>query len=516
MPVTPGRLDALPPWWKGWPGMAALVLVLALLAGGAFWLLGTDEGEDRCAGDQPGLVWAGSGRDRECVGVVDETAYAFAPELKEVTEKIAAENRRVRDQWEKPGAGRTPVPYVKVGLLTPMTASDSSVLPIEEIKSSLEGAYTAQCRANACPSLSAVNATGVHGRTPQIQLVLASEGRNQLHWRLAVERLADMTGGAHPLVAVAGMGVSVPETQSAADELAKRKIPAIGAVLTATNVNSERLFKVSPSNTDYAKALRQRLDRLPAEQRRGYLVFDSRDDNYVRTMRKAYDEVFADYIDKRRVSFVGTTGPRTDGVPSLFFNAFNNICLTKSELVFYAGRGRDLSDLVRSLSSRSQCGHDKPITILAGSQGAVQQANDVMGLLKDSKITIMQASATSTEQWIKGIEAPSGFKSFHQSFRDLKFPDKELTDGYAVMHHDSVLTAVWALRMVTGQTGREAPSVQDVYNQLTNLHDAAVVPAASGDLSFDDASDGWPHNKPVPIIQAPGGSPGPGPLYKTP
>ncbi|MBF6047683.1 hypothetical protein GO001_20970 [Streptomyces sp. NRRL B-1677] len=517
MPVNrPGPLDELPPWWKGRQGIAVLVLVLALLAGGGFWLLGgNDDGEDRCADDVPGLVLAGSGGDRECTGVMNETAYAFDPRLKDVTEKIAAENRRVRDQWERPAAGRTPVPYVKVALLTPMTASDSSVLPIEEIMSSLEGAYTAQCRANACPGLSAVNATGIHGRTPQIQLVLASEGRNQAHWRPVVEQLAGMTAGDHPLVAVAGMGVSVPETQQAADELAKRKIPAIGAVLTATNVNSERLFKVSPSNTDYAKALRRRLDRLPAEQRRGYLVFDSRDDNYVRTMRQAYDEVFPDYIDKRRVSFVGTTGPRTEGMPSLFFNAFNNICLTKSELVFYAGRGRDLSDLVRSLSSRSQCGHDKPITILAGSQGAVQQANDVMGLLKDSRITILEASATDTEQWIRGNGAPGGFKPFLQSFRDLKFPDKELADGYAVMHHDAVLTAVWALRMVTGQTGRETPGVQDVFNQLTNLHDAAVVPAASGDLSFDDASDGWPHNKPVPIIQVPGGSPDSGPLYKT-
>lgn len=515
MPANPVP-DELPPWWKGWRGAGALVLVLALIAGGAIWLLRPDDTDNSCAAGTPGLEWVGSGARRECVGVMDETAYAFAPQLKDITERIAKENQRVRDQWEKPAEGRTPVPYVKVGVLGPMTDSDTSALPIEEIRSSLEGAYAAQCRANACPSLSEEAATGIQGRTPQIQLVLASEGRNQTYWHRAVDRLAALTGGPHPLVAVTGMGVSVSETQSAADALGKDGIPAIGAVLTATNVNSARLFKVSPSNTDYAKALRARLDRLPAEQRRGYLVFDSREDNFVRTMRKAYDDVFPDYIDKRRVSFVGATGRDPEGIPRLFFNAVNNICLTKAQLVFYAGRGRDLPDLVRALSTRGQCGHDKPVTVVTGSTGAVQQAAEVKGLLKDSAITILEASASSSEQWIKGSQAPSGFKPFHQGFHDLKFPDSELSDGYAIMHHDAVLTAVWATRIVTGQTGKEAPGVQDVYNQITNLHDASPVPAASGELSFDDASDGWPHNKPVPIIQAPPGPESPGPLYRTP
>lgn len=40
--------------------------------------------------------------------------------------------------------------------------------------------------------------------------------------------------------------------------------------------------------------------------------------------------------------------------------------------------------------------------------------------------------------------------------------------------------------------------------------------AAGGELSFDDASGGWPHNKPVPVIQVPAASGAPGPLYKTP
>ncbi|MCA6095203.1 hypothetical protein LE181_23945 [Streptomyces sp. SCA3-4] len=514
MPVSP-RPDELRPWWKGWLGIGVLVVVAALVAGGSLWLVQRADEAERCTDGEPNLVWNGSGPERECIGVMDETHFAFDPQLKDITERIAKENQRVRDQWEKPEAGKRRVPYVKVALLTPLTTSDTSALPIEEIKSSLEGAYTAQCRANVCPGLSQ-DSPGVHGTTPQIQLLLASEGKHQDRWRPVVEQLAGLTGGSHPLVAVAGLGISIPDTQAAAEELSKRKIPSIGAVLTATDLDAKRLFKVSPSNSDYSRALRQRLDKLPADQRKGYLVFDSRNDNYVQTMRKSFDETFPEYIENRSVSFVGTTGNNTEGEPGLFINALNNICHTKSELVLYAGRGRDLPGLVKALSTRGQCGHTRPVTIATGSTGAVQQARQVMNLLKGSGITILQASAAAAEQWVKGVEAPTGFKPFYQSFKELKFPDAALSDGYAIMHHDAVQVAVLATRMVTAQTGRAAPDVETVYLQITNLHDAGRVALASGDLSFDDHSAGWPHNKPVPMIQVPPADGRPEPAYRTP
>ncbi|MEJ8646497.1 ABC transporter substrate-binding protein [Streptomyces sp. MS1.AVA.3] len=515
MHLPPQPADDLPPWWKGWRGIAALVVALALIAGG-LWFFWPAEEDDSCAADQPGLHWAGTGPLRECVGLTNEKAFPFDPRLKGITDRIAQENRRVRAQWEKPASGKSRLPYVKVAVLSPLTESDTSALPIGEIRSSLEGAFIAQCRANACPALSTTSSTGIQGKTPLIQLVLANEGRNETHWKPVVDQLAGLVNDEHPLVAVTGMGVSIPETQAAATELSRLKIPAIGAVLTATDLNAPRLFKVSPSNVDYAKALRQYLDGSSLKGRRGYLVFDSRDDNYVKTMRRAFDEEFGDYIGRRRASFVGTTGHQPAGVPRLFYNAVNNICLTKAEVIFYAGRDRDLADLVRALSTRSQCGHDIPITVMTGATGTFAQGKQVRGLLKSSKISILDVAATNPAQWTSGVHAPSGFKPFHQALRDLNFPDAMMDDGYAIMHHDAVLTAIWATRNVTGQTGKEAPDVQDVYNEITNLHDASTVPAAGGELSFDDASNGWPHNKPVPVIRLPEPLKDPGPPYLVP
>ncbi|MGW7019491.1 ABC transporter substrate-binding protein [Streptomyces decoyicus] len=515
MHLPPQPADDLPPWWKGWRGIATLVVALALIVGG-LWFFWPAEEDDSCAADQPGLHWAGTGPLRECVGITDEKAFSFDPRLKGITDRIAQENRRVRAQWEKPASGKSRLPYVKVAVLSPLTESDTSALPIGEIRSSLEGAFLAQCRANACPALSTASSTGIQGKTPLIQLVLANEGRNETHWKPVVDQLAGLVDDAHPLVAVTGMGVSIPETQAAATELSRLKIPAIGAVLTATDLNAPRLFKVSPSNVDYAKALRRYLDGSSLKGHRGYLVFDSRDDNYVKTMRRAFDEEFGDYIGRRRASFVGTTGHQPAGVPRLFYNAVNNICLTKAEVIFYAGRDRDLADLVRALSTRSQCGHDIPITVMTGATGTFAQGKQVQGLLKSNKISILDVAATNPDQWTSGVHAPSGFKPFHQALRDLNFKDSVMDDGYAIMHHDAVLTAIWATRNVTGQTGKEAPDVQDVYNEITNLHDASTVPAAGGELSFDDASNGWPHNKPVPVIRLPEPLKNPGAPYLVP
>ena len=272
---------------------------------------------------------------------------------------------------------------------------------------------------------------------------------------------------------------------------------------------------MSPSNVDYAKALRQYLDGSSLKGRRGYLVFDSRDDNYVKTMRRAFDEEFGDYIGRRRASFVGTTGHQPAGVPRLFYNAVNNICLTKAEVIFYAGRDRDLADLVRALSTRSQCGHDIPITVMTGARpfaqgkqgtGAAQEQQDLHSGRRGDQ-------PRPVDEW---RPCPVRLQALPPGPADLNFPDAMMDDGYAIMHHDAVLTAIWATRNVTGQTGKEAPDVQDVYNEITNLHDASTVPAAGGELSFDDASNGWPHNKPVPVIRLPEPLKDPGSPYLVP
>lgn len=514
-----GRDDDLPPWWKGWPGYVTLVLTLALVVGGTLLAVHLTHHDDKCAAGIGSLHWVGKGQTRECVGITDETAYPFDPGLADITRRIAAENVRVRQQWEKPQAGAAPVPYVKIAVLTPMTSAPGSAMGIGLIRNSLEGAYTAQCRANECPQLAHTAQRGIAGRTPQVQLVIASEGRDQSAWPQVVDQLIGLRDGPHPLVAVTGLGISIPETREAANVLSDKGIPQIGSVLNATDMVAKQLFKVVPSNEEYAIALKQYVQRHPATDGT-YLVYDRRDDNYVRTLHEAFVKEFGAQIGRHQVSFLGKTGDTGSGTPQLFVDAVQDICLTQADHVIYAGRDIDLLDFVKALSERGECakGPMKPLTLLISSTGTGSAGQAAMEqALIGSKVTLVDASATDSVNWIAGKGAPAGFADFYTAYRALHFPEADVQNGYAIMNHDAVLTAVLAARKIAVEIGKQTVTGPDVLSELLNLHDAVTVPAASGTLTFDGLSNGWPHGKPVPIIVRPAPSdPAPIPLYTTP
>lgn len=474
-------------------GVAAAVLVpvlIALLAGVPGLFPADDEGEraDVCTG---GLTRAGS----ECVGVADPVVPAgtFGSELGEIVGKIAQENRRVAR--EAAGDGRKP--FVRVALVMPYSSNDSSPMSWEAIRESLDGAYTAQCRANGCPALKSGRATGLPGRVPAVQLLLANEGSEQQHWKTVTDRLAKMTTGSHPVVAAAGLGVSLPETQRLADRLSALKIPTVGGPLTATSLESPYLFKTSPSNLEHIAEVREHLERLNGKQR-GFLVYDTNDDLYVQTLRDAFDEEFAAAIDTRRTGYVGST--RDHVVPKLFGPAVQSICSSDPDLVFYAGRDNDFPDFVTSLADRGLCnpgtGGTRPITVVTCWSGRSAYSGNpaaVKELTRD-KITVVDVSVLSPETWRKGRSTPPGFDSFRTSFKELGNTDQELGDGYAIMNHDAVLTVAWAAESFANQSGGAVPGPQDVYNQIINLHGGTWVAAASGNLQFFDTHyppHGW-------------------------
>ncbi|MGW2913791.1 protein kinase domain-containing protein [Streptomyces asoensis] len=473
---------------------AAAVLIPAVIAVGYEIGRPWGPGHDRvppaetCTG---GLERAGA----ECVGVADPVVPAgtFGPELSGIVGKIVQENRRVAEE----AAGDSRKPFVRVALVMPYSANDSSPLSWEAIRESLDGAYTAQCRANACPGLKGGSATGLPGKTPAVQLLFADEGSGQQHWKTVADRLGTMTTGSHPVVAAAGLGVSLPETQRLADRLSALKIPAVGGPLTATSLESPYLFKTSPSNLEHISAVRKHLDG-PAKQT-GFLVYDTNDDLYVQTLRDAFDQEFKAAIGTRRTGYVGSTKDHV--VPKLFGQAVQNICYSDPDLVFYAGRDNDFPDFIKALAERGLCsrtGELHPITVVtcwSGRSAFSGNPGRVQALVRD-QITVVDVSVLSPETWKTGTATgnPPGFEGFRTSFKALGHTDAELGDGYALMNHDAVLAVAWAAESFANQSGGAVPGPQDVYNQIINLHGGNWVAAASGNLQFFDpryAPRGW-------------------------
>jgi ABC-type branched-subunit amino acid transport system substrate-binding protein len=347
--------------------------------------------------------------------------------------------------------------------------------------------------------------------TPRVQLVLANEGQDESHWDDVVPQLTDLStpGSRNPVVAAIGLGVSIPYTQSAVKKLSDGHLPTVGAVVTATDLSAPELFKVSPSNLDYASALKQYIDsRQDLQTGKGYLVYDRKDDDYTKTLREAFVTKFPEFAldqNQNQDSFVGQVGAPA-GAPDLFQPIAQNICGSDAKVVFYAGRDIDLGKFITQLAQRPGCRTSAPFTILTGSTGLGQIQSDpaLVATMRAQRITVVDASSTSPVDWAAGHDAPPGYADFQTAFHDAGFPDTERPDGYAIMHYDAALVVASAVREAYPQLGASYITADTVRNMLFNAHGQnGAVHAASGTLSFDDKSNGWPHGKYVPIITIP-------------
>lgn len=503
-----------------------LVAVVILALGGVTWwvLGGLADQAAQCTG-VPARTGDGYSLNRQetdgqCVGWLTDLDFAFGsddPVMTKVVGKIVAENRRVA------GSGQ---PYVRVAVMMPMTAKPDSKLSAGPIAHALEGAYTAQIYTNGGP-------TPYGDPKPQIQLVLANIGNDQGAWPTVVAGLGTLTTGEHPLLAVAGMGVSVPQTRDAAKELNTRwQLPSIGSVLTADTMTTRKadggaekpgLFKVSPSNHAYVRSL---AEALGSSATTGFLVRDRNPDDYVQTLGDDFVDVFAPLsLNNHQSWFNGSTPPST-GSTALFQEAVESISIENPAVVFYAGRDADFPRLVRSLKFRRGASAARQLVIAAGVTGLVVVPGDQPGTdaaplttrdLADAKVTILAASSTAPDDWAQGKSAPSQYPVFRNAFMTgaAGFPKDDLADGYAVMHHDAVAAAVTAIRSMYAQK-QALPVPADIRDQLTGYRDKPIRGAA-GEFYWSEQqppNDLWPIGRPVPILAFPGGVPQ-GAVYAT-
>ncbi|MFI7597203.1 ABC transporter substrate-binding protein [Actinoplanes sp. NPDC049681] len=492
------------------------LLVVAVAAGGYAVLHREDDhpgaavpcpGLSTTAGDGFTLTTAGA----ECVGWIVERDHPFGSRdaaVNGVISRIVAENVRVRDQAVAP-AGK---PYVRIAVLMPMTAATGSALAEDEVLHSLQGAYAAQRQANSG------KASELGDPTPLFQLVLANEGADQSSWSSVVEELGKLKDGPHPLVAVTGMSISVPETRMAGERLSTLGIPAVGAVITADDMVAPWLFKVSPPNQQYTAALAAYLGRRP-ELRDGYLVWDRNpDDNYVQKLRANFIAAFGStyHLNDHNQAFNGSKPP-TPGTPQLFSDIVRNICAVDPDVVFYSGRDRDLPAFVDALGTRGRCQKKvRPLMIATGATGLTIAREQLDG----AHVGVLDASSTDPITWgAGGSGTPEPYAAFHRLFTSaepagLGFTEDDLASGYAIMHRDAVVAAVWAARRDAAakaqrNAGRgsapaisEIPTPEDVRNALFGSS-TDRIPAASGALYFQEqpGNDLWPVGKPVPVIR---------------
>ncbi|MFG3340453.1 ABC transporter substrate-binding protein [Glycomyces sp. NPDC048151] len=427
--------------------------------------------------------------DGECVGVTDGS-YVFQEQFTEVQENIKAEN-----DWAAEQAEAEDQPLVRIALLTTLTTTDDSAMSGDKIQSALEGAYVALHRANRTRELG--------DPQPYVQLYLANEGARQSHWELAVGQLEDMVDDEVPLVAVIGQGVSSDATVQAAERLAADGIPMVTGVTTADGIDHgsiDGLLRAAPSNTDFAVALRRHLDAQD-ELDSAIMVYDSTaQDRYTTTLRTAYEAQLGEYLTSSDQPFPGRS--IETGGPEVFDPITRNICTDGSDVVLFAGREPDLKVFIEALSVRA-C-DEQPLTVMFGVTGTdLQHDAEVLQQISENNLNVLYA-AGSDPGWATGATpAPEGFAAFQEHFAKLVTDDPAaLSDGYAVTYHDSLATAIGAVR-ITNPWEDKAPLPEDVREHLLLLNSEQVVRGATGTLSFASNRGGNPGGKWVPVVPLP-------------
>jgi ABC-type branched-subunit amino acid transport system substrate-binding protein len=318
-----------------------------------------------------------------------------------------------------------------------------------------------------------------------------------------------MRNDSSPLVAVVGLGVSIPATEAAGRALAG--LPMVGDVLTADGLDGSTvsgLVRVQPSDHDFVTSLARYLTQH-AGLSRGLIVYDSSSgtdgttvqDLYTRSLRDDFQSMLHGVLAYDALSFQGKSVP-SDSDHDMFSQLVSNICGVHPNLVLYAGRLVDLTDFLAALEHR-ECKPLGKITVLTGGTdlGSLNTPAIRRQLVAGS-VSVVYSSATDAVDWLADpSSAPRHFGQFADEFRSTKLPATDINDGYGLAMYDSVVTATEAIR--NAYQGSTLPTATGTLQQLSNLVNHQTVPAASGDLSFAYQNHGNPGGKPLPVLSIP-------------
>jgi ABC-type branched-subunit amino acid transport system substrate-binding protein len=481
------------------PGrMVRLLLVLAgvLLAGGAAWALWAAFGPDPSCGS-PGV--SKHGPHHECVGVTDGS-YVWSADQKQVFARIQHQNEIA--------ARHT---HVTLALFLPFTSTNPDVRlrTLHEV----QGAYLAQYRANHRDD----------GAGPPVRLVLADPGVDSAEWRPVVRQLRTMAESPKDnLRAVVGIADSVTNNERAVRWLTDTAhIPVVGGAMTGDDIANDAahpqrfkgLARVAPTNHDEAAALASFEKQARASD--SLVVEDLRtDDDYIATLRTAFEK-HAAHAPLAPEQFRSPANVNSEGTTVTDFRRMvPTICTSRAKVIYFAGRQVQLRQFINELGRRG-C-QSKHYTIVTGDVASVVSEDtklDWGALRGPNRITLYYASLGSPDAWT-GPKAPAtgGSKAAYEALASLaaasgKAPigpigssrgDLDLSDHQAIITHDSVWTAVTAIRAIPAGKGR-VPTLGEIADGWLRMHGDGKVEGASGWICLDN--EGNPYDKAVSVVR---------------
>lgn len=381
---------------------------------------------------------------------VTDGSFVFDANVRHVETLIHQEN-----QW----ADRQHRPVVTIAVVAPMDPAPALGWDADATRHALEGAYLAQYQANHLQPGGALVRLVVAGDTPLPQTESA----------LLSEKPA----------AVAGFGAG-------AADLAQELAAAHVMVVDAANDGISGAVSVAPAISDETIAGIRFLNGnpdphnpLPATPRI-WLMRDVNDANgYADALALRLTQVLAQ-DGSRPYHIVGPGSEYDSAVPAAgtvltasVTAGAAAVCRTGVNVVYFAGSAPELANALTVLAHRP-CAASRPLTVLTGSD-AIRLAGQHLWPAAGN-LDVYVTALASPGMW--GATPATGFATYARDFPTE--PGTALDDGWAILFHDSVLTAVTAAR------SQSAPA-------------AVTVQGASGSLKFDSTGD--PVGKAIPVVQ---------------
>jgi hypothetical protein len=245
---------------------------------------------------------------------------------------------------------------------------------------------------------------------------------------------------------------------------------------------------VSPSNEQYAARLRSYLDHEQDTLRSGVIVYDRNPDLYTQSLRTAYQKNLGPYRKfANDQAFRGSTLDQPNITPGVFTPVVTNLCTVAVDpknpldMVFYAGRMTDFDEFAAALKARI-C-KERPLTVLLGDIG-YSPSKEIKETLRSGNVKMIVAISSNSPDWVNNSPmTPPGFAAFLKAYNSHGFTATDLPDGYAITHHDALVTAVQAIRLAGEDKATQIPNPDDVATQFAQLNYGHMVQAASGVLS---------------------------------
>lgn len=463
------------------------VLVVLLAALGVAAYLVVDDRLERCDGQDDVRKAADTG---ECIGVTAAESDFDQPELGAVLDRIRTENANARTDPE----------FVSVAVFLPMTTAPGGITTYDWVRSQLQGASQAQVTFN-------------RSARPKVQLLLANPGNDMRHWRSVVDDLDSRRDGPDHLVAVTGIGLSLGHARDAMRRMSELRIPIVGSTITADDLAGiPGLLRPAPTNERQARAAADHLKGTGAKT--ALLLQDTNnDDLYPETLAKAFRDQFGDG-QHRVLEQAQQYDSGLGSVENAFALMMPNICATEADVVFFAGRGRDLARFVERLATRL-C-RERVIRIVTGDDISAEQLlseSFKRGLAAGVEVTYTDLADGAA--WEADRRKPLAEREFPDTAVQTFLGDEQdpetcfrclfgavaSGDDGAIMAYDAMLTITTAIQRASGATARRVSATQ-VLQAFNSLNGQNAVPGASGLLSYDN--DGTAHRKVVLLMRLDG------------